>query len=996
MSSGPIVNSLETVPLFLEKAAGFTASDPVVVTFYGGAGSHHLRWRPESLGGGAQPVIWSDAIRNEVAARLKGELSEGRQLGFIAGHGGSRKEQVTHVNALRAEIDLPDSRELQLQVYQAVERRYGIKFTLLDTGGKSIHAWIPTTTPIPADQYRATSQLWHEMIIETAREARLDFPEDELDANCHKATQVMRLPGCIHKKTGRVAEMIQWGDGPVNLERLGLAWPQVEEWAKRNAAPKQVIQAAIARNCQRGEFMGLIGDARIDELVSLARAVPVRVPGAGTYTTVLSLVSRLSRALGSEEAARVLQRAGHLDKQGQPSLEGLRQWCETFEPDPESAPELLGWLSAWAEREHGWHRPPLAVSGVLAPTELVEPNPEAISNSLFERGGGLVGCRTGTGKSEGGCGYVDRVGDCWSGADRPFSVVMVTPRRTINSQFAQQLRAVNVSGQLTGKGDPFRQPGTLPNRYVCCLQSLGNPAKQNGHPAFWGNYQGLGDSGSPPMPTGRGVMVVVLILDEFRQTLTDLLLSPSGPGTLWEKPADRWRTGIALVRSITHAGVVLAMDAQAGIPEQELLRGIGRIEGDRVLGCRAAEPTRTMRWTSEQRRWRDCLLGYAKARSADDKPLLVVTGTKGKDDERKRGLSARALRDALQEAVPGIRVLIIDAQSKDTESVQRVLRGEVENWDVVICTPVAQSGVSWVGAFAETVFIAGGRTLPPNICGGQAGRRERTATTCVAYIPKTAWDRSLPLWEQEETQIRAELQQAREKAADLPIASGQEIKLLEKVYVLAAQRQIEELALFRDYTLHYAAVDGWATEELANVEPLPRPTEAAGVREKRTEPVPYSELDPWYELLVRSLRLQAAGADHEVTETIAAADHQTKEAKIGCAGAELLSLNLAEVQELLLSARLGLLCDGIFRAGDDPLVKAVAKELQSPDAKKVLRRAIWLQVDLKGGGARPSRTIGTVVTSLGGITTSKKVGPRSEQKSVYRWRLPGQTVSTNS
>ncbi|MCP9904059.1 hypothetical protein KBY72_13215 [Cyanobium sp. BA5m-21] len=72
----------------------------------------------------------------------------------------------------------------------------------------------------------------------------------------------------------------------------------------------------------------------------------------------------------------------------------------------------------------------------------------------------------------------------------------------------------------------------------------------------------------------------------------------------------------------------------------------------------------------------------------------------------------------------------------------------------------------------------------------------------------------------------------------------------------------------------------------------------------------------------------------EVTETRAAADHQTKEAKIGCAGAELLSLNLAEVQELLLSAGLGLLCDGIFRAGDDPLVKAVAKELQSPDAKK--------------------------------------------------------------
>jgi hypothetical protein len=826
---------------------------------------------------------------------LHPELIEGRQLGFIAGHGGSTKHQITHVNALRAEIDLHDSRELQLQVYEVVERRFGIRFTQLDTGGKSIHAWITTSTPIPADQYRATSELWHELITAVAREEKLDLPQGALDPACHRPTQVMRLPGSVHLKTGRVAEVIQWGDGPVELERLGLAWPQVEEWAKRSAAPRRVIQKAIARNCQRGEFMGLSGDARIDELVSLARAVPVREPGEGTYGTVLSLVSNLSRSLGFEEAALVLHRAGHLDKQGQPSLEGLRQWCATFEPEPERAPELLGWLCAWAEREHGWQRPLFAVSGVLEPTELVEPNPVAISNSLFERGGGLVGCPTGTGKSEGSCGYVDRLGVIWTGADRQFPVVMVTPRRTINSQVAQKLRAVNVSGQLTAKGDAFRQPGTLPNRYVCCLQSLGKPGKQNGHPEFWGEFQTLGDVGSPPVPTGRGVMAVVLVLDEFRQTLTDLLLSPSGPGTLWELPADRWKTAIALVRSIHCAGVVIGMDAQAGEPEQELLRGIGRIEGERVIGCRAAEPTRTMRWTSEQNRWRDCLLGHAKTRSANDKPLLVVTGAKGKDGQGQRGLSAKGLRDALQEAVPGISVFIVDADSKETEAARGILRGEVDGWDVVICTPVAQSGVSWVDVFAETVFVAGGRTLRPNICGGQAGRRERTATTCVVYVPKTAWDRSLPLWMREEDGIRAELQQAREKAGDLAIARGWEIELLERVYVLAARRQIEELALFRDYTLHYAAVDGWATEELANVEPLPRQKGATGAREKRTEPVAVSELDPWRELLVRSLRLQAAGAEQEVAETKITAQSESEQAKIGSAGADLLSANLADV-----------------------------------------------------------------------------------------------------
>lgn len=67
------------------------------------------------------------------------------------------------------------------------------------------------------------------------------------------------------------------------------------------------------------------------------------------------------------------------------------------------------------------------------------------------------------------------------------------------------------------------------------------------------------------------------------------------------------------------------------------------------------------------------------------------------------------------------------------------------------------------------------------------------------------------------------------------------------------------------------------------------------------------------------------------------------------------------------------------RAGDHELVKAVDEALQTPEAARVLRNAVWLQVDLKGSGARPSRTIGTVVRSLGGITEAKKVGPRGAQ-----------------
>jgi hypothetical protein len=990
MDPARVSEALQTVPRFLELAAGFREGDPVVVTFYGGSGSRHLRWRADAQGGGALPVVWDEVLRQEVEARLLPELEGGRQLGFVAGVGGSKKEQVSHVYGLRAEIDLEDSHELQRQVYAAVEERYGIRFTLLDTGGKSVHAWIAAAAAIQADQYSHTSKRWHALIAEAALDAGLDLPAGALDAACHAPTQVMRLPGAVHSKTGKVAEVIQWGEGPVALETLGLDWPQVEEWAKRTEAPKKGAQQAFARSCKSGQFLGLSGDARIDELVSLARAVPVRVPGGGTYRTVLSLVSALSRGLGADEAAEVLHRAGHLDKEGRPSLEGLRQWCGTFELDAEGAADHLAWLAWWAEREHGWQRPVLQLQGVLEPTELVEPSPAAISEALWSMGGGMVVCRTGSGKTEGACAYVDRLADNWVGAKHKFSVVAITPRRTINSQLAPQLRAVNVSGQKSGRGDPFSQPDTKPNRYVCCLPSLGNPSKRNGGPDVWGAFWTYGDTGRPPVLTGQGAMAVVLILDEVRQMVTDLLLSSSGPGTMWETPAERWRSGVALVRSIDHAAVVLAMDAQSGEPERELLRGIHRGEAERVLGCPPAEPTRVMRWTSQQSRWRDCLLGHAKARTATDKPLLVVTGAKGKDGEGQRGLSARGLRDALLEALSGIRVLVIDAESKDSEAARRVLRGEVEGWDVVICTPVAQSGVSWVGAFSETVFVAGGRTLPPNICGGQAGRRERTATTCVAYVPKTAWDRSLPLWGREAKAMREELRQAREQAADQGIASGREIELLERVYVLAAQRQIEELALFRDYTLHYAAVDGWATEELAPVEPLPREKGAGGVREKRTEPVSYRELDPWRELLVRSLRLQAVGAEREVAQVQAEALAASNLAKVGSAGADLLSANLAEVQELLLSAGLGRLCDGERRAGDHELVKAVADALQTPEAARVLRNAVWLQVDLKGTGARPARTIGTVVRGLGGVSDSKKVGPRGAQQQLYRWLLPGE------
>ena len=113
-------DALETVPYFLQQAAGLPEGARSG-DLLRGDGSRHLRWRPNADGGGALPVIWDEALSQRWRRGCSLSWRKGRQLGFIAGVGGSKKSQITHVYGLRAEIDLPDSHALQRQVYAAVE-----------------------------------------------------------------------------------------------------------------------------------------------------------------------------------------------------------------------------------------------------------------------------------------------------------------------------------------------------------------------------------------------------------------------------------------------------------------------------------------------------------------------------------------------------------------------------------------------------------------------------------------------------------------------------------------------------------------------------------------------------------------------------------------------------------------------------------------------------------------------------------------------------------
>ena len=58
----------------------------------------------------------------------------------------------------------------------------------------------------------------------------------------------------MHRKTGKAAEVIQWGDGPVALKALGLGWAESKDGAERREFPKDAALQTITRRCEGGKF----------------------------------------------------------------------------------------------------------------------------------------------------------------------------------------------------------------------------------------------------------------------------------------------------------------------------------------------------------------------------------------------------------------------------------------------------------------------------------------------------------------------------------------------------------------------------------------------------------------------------------------------------------------------------------------------------------------------------------------------------------------------
>lgn len=101
---------MDAVPNFLQKAAGIRSTDPVVIAFYGESGSDHLRWRSREEGGGAQPVLWRNAIAARVEARLADELNKGRQLASLRPLAGLRNTRSAMPTAWAQRSTCPTAR----------------------------------------------------------------------------------------------------------------------------------------------------------------------------------------------------------------------------------------------------------------------------------------------------------------------------------------------------------------------------------------------------------------------------------------------------------------------------------------------------------------------------------------------------------------------------------------------------------------------------------------------------------------------------------------------------------------------------------------------------------------------------------------------------------------------------------------------------------------------------------------------------------------------
>lgn len=940
-----VCEEINNIPYFLD-AIGLKTSQ-VGLTLYGGSGGN-WHWKKIDGSSNCMPVDISLILEKIPDWSVNGFLRQGHQLGFYPMWGGSTKEQSQGSPCLKVECDtLP--KEQQLIALRAFEHSYNVTFTIIDTGGKSLHAYLSLDEVIPVEKYQLVCRCFHQKLAEVAYMEDLVY---EADDAVSRINQTMRLPGAIHKKTQHVATVLQLGK-QCSLEQIECGTSDVDDFRKESTTSR-----AYTRICNGGRVLGYQKNEARKILTSIVQIWDKRIPGGNTYEKILPLITNLTAVLGAEQAAQLLYEQGHNDKRGNHNLQGLLEWCSSF-TKPVDPAKATARLISIAVNTYKWERPVASTSIISDPaTESI--NTEEQLRDAIKGRSVLTNCRTGKGKSKQILSEATAMhleSRQRNGEHSMFSVGCISPRQMINAQNAQRTGGRDVS---TGSG--WRE-----DFYLACLKSWGQDHKCHGNKLLWCN----------------GVMPAagVLIIDELRQVMEGLLLGKAGPEEFWKSAQERVEAFRGLVWSIRNAARIYGMDAQLGTPEIEFINHVRGLQGSLpVVGNPHENNGGVFRWSNKQNKWRAALL--ATIQDPDRrKPVLVVTGAKGEEqDSSTRGVSAWSLKRFIESETAEeitstkqnhtvdctrVRVIVVDKNTKGKSEQQKILMNkEMDIADVVIFTPVAQSGFSFIDNFHKVGFVAGGMTMPPN-CVAQGARRERNLEICYGYLPRTEFNQNCPFF----TSCREENGQVIKKAM---LEHGRDIdkldlddKLMINTTLAYYERYITELELFTDYALAYLHQDGWKLEFMDNAIKPENKKKSSKKRTKATHrTTPLEELSHSKQLVIKGLT--GVLSNEEVT----------KAERNAVAGGlvDLVGANASKVIELLKRSGLDKVCDGITRPKDDPQIIACAEVLQSQQALELFKRSNALQVRASRSRDKSNnaiKAIGVIVKQLGGVWDSR-------------------------
>ena len=167
---------INKIPGFLNAIGHGTQA--VGVTLYGGDGGNwHFAKVAET--GNCQPIdIRAEGVLDDIHQYALRGRGKNHQLGFYPQWGGSTKAQSEGSCCLKVECDTL-SKDEQLAALQAFEHCYDVQFSIVDTGGKSFHAYLAVDEVISVDRYQLVCRCFHQLLADTARMEGIAYEADD-------------------------------------------------------------------------------------------------------------------------------------------------------------------------------------------------------------------------------------------------------------------------------------------------------------------------------------------------------------------------------------------------------------------------------------------------------------------------------------------------------------------------------------------------------------------------------------------------------------------------------------------------------------------------------------------------------------------------------------------------------------------------------------------------------------------------------------------------